>query len=125
MIKKVLIILLILTGGGAFAFHTYKKASANLANPVETLTLSKESPSLEIKLGSGPTPVLLYFAPSCGHCEAFILNELDLLLSTGKFNFTLRIIPLNYLDTPAAAIAWSKGKGRTCHVCTCILYKQQ
>ncbi len=125
MIKKVLIILLILTGGGAFAFHTYKKASANLANPVETLTLSKESPSLEIKLGSGPTPVLLYFAPSCGHCEAFILNELDLLLSTGKFNFTLRIIPLNYLDTPAAAIAWSKGHGHFLSIMKEIMQRQK
>ena len=125
MIKKVLVILLILTGGGALALHTYKKASANSSSPVETLALSKESPSLEIKLGSGPTPVLLYFAPSCGHCEAFILDELAPLISTGKFNFTLRIIPLNYLDTPAAVIAWSKGPDHFLEIMKEIMQRQK
>jgi protein-disulfide isomerase len=125
MIKKVLVILLILTGGGVLALHTYKKASANSASPVETLALSKESPSLEVKLGSGPTPVLLYFAPSCGHCEAFILDELNPLISTGKFNFTLRIIPLNYLDTPAAAIAWSKGPDHFLEIMKEIMQRQK
>lgn len=125
MIKKVLVILLILTGGGTLAFHTYKKAYANSDSPVETLALSKENSSLEIKLGSGPTPVLLYFAPSCGHCEAFILNELDLLLNTGKFNFTLRTIPLNYMDTPAAAIAWSKGPDHFLSIMKEIMQRQK
>jgi len=96
--------------------HQFPSTSKPLQVNSVSASLDTQTPKIpEVVLGDpkAENTVIMYFAPTCGHCAEYEKDELPAVnkefIQTGKIKFIMRILPFSSLDFAVGKIALFHG----------------